>query len=60
MSIILDFIHGEIEKQTYEILLHADDEKNYTQETYDRVNRIMGALIYGTKNIAIVSFVEVL
>jgi hypothetical protein len=27
MSITLDFIRTEIEKQSYEILLHADDER---------------------------------
>jgi len=26
MSVTLDFIRDEIEKQTYEIALHADDE----------------------------------
>jgi len=26
MSVTLDFIRNEIEKQTYEISLHADDE----------------------------------
>ena len=27
MSVTLDFIRNEIEKQTYEISLHADDER---------------------------------
>ena len=34
MSITLDFIRNEIEKQSYEISLHADDERIAEVLTY--------------------------
>ncbi|HHT9133438.1 MAG TPA: DUF4258 domain-containing protein [Candidatus Avalokitesvara rifleensis] len=41
MSIILDFIHNEIEKQTYEISFHADDERIADELTVSQLEFVL-------------------